>query len=173
MNLPREYIQFLVHFHGDRDFFECHEILEEYWKQNDHPEYKNVWHGLIQVAVGSYHHRNGKLAGAAKMYEAAIHNLAPEISKLHSLHIDSTHLLNELEHRTHLPAYEDYNFSLTNADLMAVCEQICTDSGFVWKSVSPMDNPLIIEKHLHRDRSEVVAARERAKFMKHTKQSNK
>ena len=29
---PTEYIQFLIHFHGDYDYFECHEILEEYWK---------------------------------------------------------------------------------------------------------------------------------------------
>ncbi|MFZ3196347.1 MAG: DUF309 domain-containing protein, partial [Bacillus mycoides] len=25
---PTEYIQFLIHFHGDYDYFECHEILE-------------------------------------------------------------------------------------------------------------------------------------------------
>lgn len=29
---PTEYIQFLIHFHGDYDYFECHEILEGYWK---------------------------------------------------------------------------------------------------------------------------------------------
>ncbi|MEH7501602.1 DUF309 domain-containing protein, partial [Neobacillus drentensis] len=27
---PTEYIQFLAHFHGDRDYFECHELLEDY-----------------------------------------------------------------------------------------------------------------------------------------------
>ena len=27
------YIDYLVHFHGDRDYFECHELLEEHWKK--------------------------------------------------------------------------------------------------------------------------------------------
>lgn len=30
---PPEYIEFLYHFHCDRDYFECHEILEELWKK--------------------------------------------------------------------------------------------------------------------------------------------
>ncbi|PAD68333.1 hypothetical protein CHH83_14265, partial [Bacillus sp. 7586-K] len=30
----QEYIDFLVHFHCDRDYFECHEILEEHWKKD-------------------------------------------------------------------------------------------------------------------------------------------
>lgn len=30
---PAEYLEYLVYFHADRDYFECHEILEEYWKE--------------------------------------------------------------------------------------------------------------------------------------------
>ena len=34
MEFPLKYIDFLVHFHGDRDYFECHEILEELLEGN-------------------------------------------------------------------------------------------------------------------------------------------
>lgn len=32
---PTAYIKYLFHFHTDRDYFECHELLEEHWKQYD------------------------------------------------------------------------------------------------------------------------------------------
>ncbi|WP_238323048.1 DUF309 domain-containing protein [Gorillibacterium massiliense] len=30
------YIAFIWHFNGDRDYFECHEVLEELWLQENH-----------------------------------------------------------------------------------------------------------------------------------------
>jgi len=29
---PEPYLEYLIQFHAERDYFECHEILEEYWK---------------------------------------------------------------------------------------------------------------------------------------------
>ena len=61
MNFPQKYIEYLVHFHGDRDYFECHEILEEYWKKIDNGNKESIWVGLIQLAVANYHHRRKNL----------------------------------------------------------------------------------------------------------------
>ena len=33
MVYPEAYIEYLMYFHGNRDYFECHEVLEEYWKE--------------------------------------------------------------------------------------------------------------------------------------------
>ena len=53
---PEAYIDFLVHFHGDRDWFECHERLEEYWKEHPDDPKSDTWVGLIQVAeIGRAH----------------------------------------------------------------------------------------------------------------------
>lgn len=30
---PEAYIEYLAEFHGSRDYFECHELLEEHWKK--------------------------------------------------------------------------------------------------------------------------------------------
>ncbi len=34
MMYPNAYLDYLVYFHGHRDYFECHEVLEEYWKKD-------------------------------------------------------------------------------------------------------------------------------------------
>ncbi len=69
---PTEYIQFLIHFHGDYDYFECHEILEEYWKTKPRGNRDDYLVGLIQVAVSLYHQRRTNWNGATKMMKSAI-----------------------------------------------------------------------------------------------------
>lgn len=66
------YAAFLVYFNRDRDYFECHEVLEELWlKRDKDPRYK----GLLQVAVGLYHFRNGNVRGGRKMMVSALAKL--------------------------------------------------------------------------------------------------
>lgn len=63
------YLEYLVYFNRDRDYFECHEVLEELWlEQNKEPVYK----GLLQVAVGMYHFRNQNIRGGYMMLESAV-----------------------------------------------------------------------------------------------------
>lgn len=58
------YLAYLVYFNRDRDYFECHEVLEELWLEKDKdPLYK----ALLQVAVGLYHFRNGNVRGGLIM----------------------------------------------------------------------------------------------------------
>ncbi len=62
------YLAYLVYFNRDRDYFECHEVLEELWlAQERDPLYK----ALLQVAVGLYHFRNGNVRGATIMMDRA------------------------------------------------------------------------------------------------------
>lgn len=68
------YVAYLVYFNRDRDYFECHEVLEELWLERDHdPLYK----GLLQVAVGLFHARSGNVSGGRKMLLSALERLAP------------------------------------------------------------------------------------------------
>ncbi|MBY9082461.1 DUF309 domain-containing protein [Paenibacillus sp. HN-1] len=62
------YVAYLVYFNRDRDYFECHEVLEKLWLATErNPLYK----GLLQVAVGLYHFRDGNIRGARLMLESA------------------------------------------------------------------------------------------------------
>lgn len=74
-NYPSAYIDYLVYFHGDRDYFECHEVLEEYWKEHPGDPLSGIYVGLIQVAVALYHQRRGNRNGAVKMLKQAIRGL--------------------------------------------------------------------------------------------------
>lgn len=62
------YLAYLVYFNRDRDYFECHEVLEELWLDKDRdPLYK----ALLQTAVGLYHFRNGNVRGGKIMLNGA------------------------------------------------------------------------------------------------------
>ncbi|WP_055108677.1 DUF309 domain-containing protein [Paenibacillus ihumii] len=92
MTYDRLYVAFLVYFNRDRDYFECHEVMEELWLKLD----KDPLHkGLLQVAVGLYHFRNGNVTGGRKMMESAAQRLAPYPPD--SLGIDLGKLLRETE----------------------------------------------------------------------------
>ncbi|GAA3400801.1 DUF309 domain-containing protein [Paenibacillus hodogayensis] len=66
------YVEFLYYFNVERDYFECHEVMEELWME----EGRNPLHqGLLQVAVALYHHRNGNVGGAIKLFDQAIEKL--------------------------------------------------------------------------------------------------
>lgn len=66
------YVAYLIYFNRDRDYFECHEVLEELWlAKNREPLYK----GLLQVAVGLFHFRRGNIRGSLKMLQSAADKL--------------------------------------------------------------------------------------------------
>lgn len=161
---PEEYLDYLIHFHSHRDYFECHEILEEFWKSRGKSE--QVWVGLIQIAVGLYHYRRGNLAGAEKMIKNALSIIRMEEKEVETIGIDSSqliHLLQEVITRINqkLP-YTSITLPLL-PDLQAKCLKLCTEKGYFWNKPSNLQNEFIINKHTLRDRSEVIDERLQAK----------
>lgn len=179
------YIQFLVHFHADRDYFECHEIMEEHWKANPDSKYRAVWLGLIQVAVSQYHERRQNIKGAAKMMASAISHL--QAAPVEELGLDEEMLINRLTERLgelkrplansqnrqdSLPdggslerrSFADLNLPLRDERLKQACIEACHERGMVWLKASDLSAAELIHKHTARDRSEVV--RERARRLK-------
>ncbi|CAN7399002.1 DUF309 domain-containing protein [Paenibacillus sp. LjRoot56] len=70
----RLYVAFLYYFNDQRDYFECHEVMEELWlEEGRNPLYQ----GLLQIAVGLYHHLNGNPSGSIKLFSAGLDKLAP------------------------------------------------------------------------------------------------
>jgi predicted metal-dependent hydrolase len=52
-----------VHEFNAREFFECHETLEELWRAETHP-IRYLYQGILHIAVGYYHQRRGNHHGA-------------------------------------------------------------------------------------------------------------
>lgn len=65
-----------IRLFNEREFFECHDVLEELWTETVGEE-RRFLQGLIQAAVGLFHFGNGNLGGARKMYLAAVEKLRP------------------------------------------------------------------------------------------------
>ncbi len=160
---PKEYIEYLVYFHADRDYFECHEVLEEYWKENPGGGLSRAWVGLIQVAVGVYHHRRNNLKGAAKMLNSAIANLS--VDHLVRLGIDANELITSLKERLdqimHRPdqKFTDLVIPLKDGDLLQHCINEASKKQIEWLRPSDLFNRELIHKHTLRDRSDVISTR--------------
>ncbi|MGG3470844.1 DUF309 domain-containing protein [Neobacillus pocheonensis] len=160
---PNEYIQFLAHFHGDRDYFECHEILEDYWKKTDPSNKDSIWVGLIQVAVSAYHHRRGNYNGAKRTLEKAIRILRIQEAEVISLGLDHLPFQILLNDRLSLiekgEVYQSFNLPICDPFLLKLGKSFCEHHGYEWGQKSDLTNRSLVDRHTLRDRTEVIEER--------------
>jgi predicted metal-dependent hydrolase len=114
--VPRAYLEYLFQFHRRRDYYECHEILENHWKSEGRKN--GIWVGLIQVAAALHHYRRGNGKGAGKLIEKSLFRLSGEEEALKRLGFDSGKFLSLLEQtrenvRKGRP-YQDVDLPLTD-----------------------------------------------------------
>jgi uncharacterized protein len=160
---PEAYLKFLTHFHGDRDYFECHEVLEEYWKEIDPGNRKSVWVGLIQVAVGFYHFRRENRNGAYRMISKGKKLLGDHSQCLVTLGIDPQKLQEVLED-TLIDINSEAMYESIDLPLIKELQQVCLSER---NSRTREEVPeILIHRHKLRDRSEVIKSRETALRMK-------
>lgn len=162
---PQAYVNYLVYFHGVRDYFECHEVLEEYWKEDELGDRKMHWVGLIQIAVSLYHQRRGNFNGAKRMMKSAITILEQEEGSISNLGLHYKRLLNILNERfeqmkNHVE-YTSFNLPIVDKNLLELCKSGCLKAGCQFGDPSNIQNAALINKHTLRDRSEVLLEREK------------
>ncbi|GAC44129.1 DUF309 domain-containing protein [Paenibacillus popilliae] len=172
MDYPTAYINFMLEFHGTRDWFECHEIMEAQWKAESSAECKVWWLTLVQIAVGLYHERRGNLAGAGKMLRGALAH-APTVAWAR-LGIDGKELIAQLSERVEAyrqgggpeQTYAEWNFPIADPELAAQCEARCYALGWQWCRTGSEQDESILHRHKQRDREPVIAARRAAQRLK-------
>ncbi|WP_026694768.1 DUF309 domain-containing protein [Peribacillus kribbensis] len=165
MSYPPEYIQFLVEFHCTRDYFECHEILEEYWKNQPAKDRNPVWVAFIQLAVSQYHFRRDNRNGAIKSLRSAEKRFIQEKKQVTELGI-SHHLLLEMlnglkESILNKGEYHSVNLPIQNSRLLLLCQEACRKKALQWGSPSDLSQDILVHKHRIRDRSVVIEERNR------------
>ncbi|TNJ65343.1 DUF309 domain-containing protein [Paenibacillus hemerocallicola] len=121
------YVEFLYYFNVERDYFECHEVMEELWME----EGRNPLHqGLLQIAVALYHHRNGNVGGAIKLFSQGIEKLEfyPKFTlgiDLGKLIADSNAYLDKLLGIEEEPfEFYDLDIAIVHSDLTAMVEEL-------------------------------------------------
>jgi uncharacterized protein len=165
--IPTSFIHYLYHFHVDRDYFECHEILEEFWKQETEQQKNSIWVGFILLAVANYHHRRSNFSGATRTLEKAIAIFISEKEYLSKLGFKEEELFDLLHrHKIRLNnqiQYESYTLpiSLSNIELSR-CFTQREISQMNWGQKSDLCNEGLIHRHKLRDRKVVIEERQNA-----------
>lgn len=153
------YIDFLVHLLASRDYFECHELLEEQWKEEN--QENSYWIGFIQFSVGLYHQRRGNSSGALKMFKSSKKYLHKESIALLSL--DYEELISIIDDRiSNIENFIDPTISITDEELLSLCQERCQELGFIWGGRPSADEQLLIHRHSLRDRSQVILERQQS-----------
>ncbi len=83
----------IEHFNR-REFFEAHEVWETLWRATPGPE-RELYHGLIQLAVTCLHLTKGNIPGARYEMDRARTHLAPFLPRAQG--IDLAELLQQIE----------------------------------------------------------------------------
>ncbi|MCM3236873.1 DUF309 domain-containing protein [Heyndrickxia oleronia] len=159
MIVTKAFIQYLVHFHGDRDYFECHEILEDHWKQQDARNRDSIWIAFIQLAVSLYHYRRKNLIGGIRMMEKALQRFIHKKDQLLLLKIDVDDLISKintvLDKMKTNQDYEPIQIKIDDQQLLDICKEECKKLGVTWGGKEDLSNDPIIHRHKLRDRSTV------------------
>lgn len=174
---PHAYLEYLVEYHAKRDYFECHEILEDYWKDHPESEFRETWVMLIQLAVSLYHQRRGNFKGAIKLMSGALRRF--EVDHMYALGVDGGKMRNMMRTRLEkLEAnptldYQDLDIPIIDQSLLTSCKELATRIGEVWGQPSNMEDEYLLNRHKLRDRTEVNKEREAAHIRKQASREGK
>ena len=159
------YVDYLAHFHGTRDYFECHELLEDRWKEETPLDRQAVWVGLIQLAVAMYHYRRNNHKGAMRTAQKAQTILLKKQNLLDKYGLDQHKMkefLENLMHKLELDKpYESMNLPIKDEHLLSAVQNRCTELGCTYGAPSPLEDTELIHRHSQRDRSDVIEERKR------------
>ncbi|BAK17203.1 uncharacterized conserved protein [Solibacillus silvestris StLB046] len=158
------FIDYCAYFNGNNDYFECHEVLEEYWKEIAPKEKLHPLVGYVQLATGMYHWRRSNVTGAARIIEKAILNFELNRNSEFFEFIDLKQLLLIMKNQ-HRKIQENepfihFKLPITDRQLQELVQQRI-------KTIPLMDSHFIFNKHMLRDRTEILEARE---FKKRSRQ---
>ncbi|CDQ19445.1 DUF309 domain-containing protein [Halobacillus karajensis] len=148
---PKPYIEYLAHFHGTRDYFECHEVLEEHWKKVDANNRSSIWVLFIQIAVAMYHDRQGNQNGALTLMKRCLVKSRYHQEGLYQLGLDGVHLHNQIQENYRrlndgLP-YRSWNMPVIDLELRKEVQLLCQHWNVAYGSPSDLSKKSLVYKH--------------------------
>ncbi|WP_240903859.1 DUF309 domain-containing protein [Chengkuizengella sediminis] len=127
------YVEYLYYFNVERDYFECHEVLEELWLNEGRSP---IYQGLLQVAVALHHFSNNNVAGGVKLFSLALEKLEINESLADELGINLANLIEDSKtYLSKLEQYESHPFSFYDLDI------IITDTNLQQEVQTLIKNP--------------------------------
>lgn len=162
---PTAIIDYCTYFNAKQDYFECHEVGEEYWKEIAPQNKTHSMVGYIQLAVSLYHYRRGNLVGAKQLLASAKTILKqPQQHTMQSAIMHDKLLLAMERYYTAILQHKDFEpllLPLTPAMQQAVQLRA--------KQLPTEDSDFLTHKHTLRDRSDVILERQRQLLLRRGK----
>lgn len=151
------YVNYCIYFNGNQDYFECHEVLEEYWKMVAPGDKNHILVGFVQLATGLYHWRRDNVTGAARILQKAYQNFCDNKDSLYLSPINQKDLFSHLENSIELviqqKPFQAFFLNIQDKELKNSVQAAI-------KELPVPDNNYITHKHKLRDRSDILMARE-------------
>ncbi|WP_037985720.1 DUF309 domain-containing protein [Thalassobacillus devorans] len=158
MYYPKAYVEFLAHFNGTKDFFECHEVLEEYWKETAPGERDSIWVWMIQLAVSLYHYRRGNYNGASKLVTRLQNKWTFHKYELETLGLEReaiSDILSQLDHALkNRKPYQNINLPIKDPRLILSVKDTCSKWQVPYNREQEPCDHYLIHKHKLRQTSE-------------------
>lgn len=153
------FVQFLKEFNDTKDYFECHEVLEDYWKEVAPRQKKHPLAALILMSTSMYHWRRENFSGAIKTMDTSIKRLMETKESSFFETIDFENLLqnmrNSLINMQANKLFIPFFIHITDKKLLSYVHHLKIDDK--------EELEFLIHKHMLRDRSEILVEREKSK----------
>ncbi len=151
--MDHRYFDYLLEFNGTRDYYKCHDFLEEWWYEINHPK-DHILVAFIQLAVGMFQWRRGNINGANKMFEGAYFIFEAHKDEIIDYGIDEEKLF-EIITRVHksMLYHEDFydvNLPLIDKTMLSKLETLASDRDLRLYQASNLDDYHLVHKHLKR-----------------------
>lgn len=157
------FVNFMVYFNQNQDYFECHEVLEEYWKSLPDGDKEHPLTAYILLATGMYHWRRGNTSGATRTIRKALVKFKAfnRQSPLYAEEIDFRRLVMDVQQIVNrlgsaLP-FQPFPITVHSPKLARL---ICEATREM--ELLPFGSDAVIHKHMLRDRSDILLERHRS-----------
>jgi hypothetical protein len=155
--------EFIVYFNENEDYFECHEVLEEYWKSLENRNKAHPLTAFILLSTAMYHWRRGNFDGALRTLRKAERNFKTlseqspfnELLNFEQLQNDISKSLTLLNNRN---TFQPFKICIRSSDLQQIVK-----NNSISMNLLPFGSDSIIHKHMLRDRTDILKEREEKK----------
>jgi len=158
------FLKFIVYFNENQDYFECHEVLEEYWKSIPNQTKSHPLTAYILLSTGLYHYRRDNKIGAQRTLRKAYLKIAtmnvdfPEYIEgidFNLLCRDIKIMLNNLDND--IP-FHTFIIHIISKELELLAKDMKRELKLL-----PMGSDDVIHKHMLRDRTDILKLRDKKK----------
>ncbi|WP_075617639.1 DUF309 domain-containing protein [Paenisporosarcina indica] len=157
------FTQFIMYFNKHQDYFECHEVLEEYWKELAPGDKTHPLTAWILLSTGMYHWRRGNMNGALRTLENSQTRVLLNVESIFFEGIQLQMVIEHLNHSIELirdkQPFQSFTIPISSPELVTIINQ--------QPQPIPVTGDHLIHKHMLRDRSEILKAREEKRRNRH------